>query len=74
MLPGPNNEETSYGTQATKRTQARKIATRLVNFRLNEAEFEKPPSWRNKLTARALFLRTMYLLGLQAYRRQHPAD
>lgn len=52
-----------------------KGATRLVNFRLNEAEFEEAALLAQQTyRSRALFLRTMYLLGLQAYRRQHPAD
>jgi hypothetical protein len=46
-----------------------------VNFRLNEAEFEEATLLAQQTyRSRALFLRTMYLLGLQAYRRQHPAD
>ncbi|BEV14870.1 hypothetical protein HBDW_16580 [Herbaspirillum sp. DW155] len=52
-----------------------KGATRLVNFRLNEAEFEEAALLaRQTYRSRALFIRTMYLLGLRAYRREHPVE
>ena len=63
---------------APKQQNERKPAkgtTRLVNFRLNEAEFEEADLLAQQTyRSRALLIRTMYLLGLQTYRRQHPVD
>ncbi|WP_017450689.1 hypothetical protein [Herbaspirillum rubrisubalbicans] len=52
-----------------------KGSTRLVKFRLNEAEFEQATQLASQTyRSRALFVRTMYLLGLKEYQREHPLD
>ncbi|AYR23911.1 hypothetical protein [Herbaspirillum rubrisubalbicans] len=52
-----------------------KGSTRLVKFRLNEAEFEQATRLASQTyRSRALFVRTMYLLGLKEYQREHPLD
>ncbi|HZG20033.1 MAG TPA: hypothetical protein VE092_08460 [Herbaspirillum sp.] len=50
-------------------------ASRLVNFRLTEAEFaEADLLAKQTYRSRAYFMRIMYLRGLRSYQREHQPE